>query len=239
MEQDEESSSSCKPEKKGISDLDIREWNIELRENDLRMEEENVTKKEITFGRHCLEEKRSIKKAKDDLNIKEIELEKELRTLTEKKQDIKLNEPIILKLSFDFKENIEISYQIYEKTERDEKKSITDSSVNRISRTANKKTCLFANQGTNLNEDQKSGLGKKIIYQKCHFFNQQKCFQGLHLSTWVSLEGPVPGGEVGAPHTRVIAGAARGTAAQRTTPGSPVGVTPSLSPGGRLSVICR
>ena len=164
VERDDEESSNCKPEKKGISDLDIREWNIELRENDLRMEEDNVTKKEITFGRHCLEEKRSIKKAKEDLNIKEIELEKELRTLTEKKQDIKLNEPIRLKLSFDFKENFEISYcKLYEKTEQDEKKSIKVSPLNIISRSAKNKSCLFANQETKLNEDQKSGLGETII----------------------------------------------------------------------------
>ena len=169
MEQAEEESQNCKPEKKGISDLDIREWNIELRENDLRMEEDNVTKKEITFGRHCLEEKRSIKKVKDDLNIKEIELEKELRTLTEKKQDIKLNEPIILKLSFDFKENLEISYKIYEKTERDEKKSINESPLNILSRSAKNKSCLFANQETKHNEDQNSGLGKTPIYNI--FFN--------------------------------------------------------------------
>ena len=161
MERDEESI-NCKPEKKGISDLDIREWNIELRENDLKMEEENVTKKEITFGRHYLEEKRSIKKTKEDLNIKEIELEKELRTLTEKMQDIKLNEPIILKLSFD-KENIEISYQI---SGRDEKKKKKDSSLNVISRSAKNKTCLFANQEINLNEDQKSGLGTYILNYK-------------------------------------------------------------------------
>ena len=153
MEQYVEESINWKPEKKGISDLDIREWNVELRANDLRMEEDNVTKKETTFVRHCLEEKRSIKKAKDDLNIKEIELEKELRTLTEKKQ------AIMLKLSFDFPENLEIAYQIYEKSERDEKKIIKDSSLNIISRSAKNKTCLFANQENNLNEDQKSGQG--------------------------------------------------------------------------------
>ena len=63
-------------------------YSFELRENDLRLEEQNVMKKEITMERRCLEKTNSIKRAKDALNIREIEIEEELRTLTEKKQDI-------------------------------------------------------------------------------------------------------------------------------------------------------
>ena len=45
----------------GISKLDIFEWSIELRENDLTMDEQNVMKKEIIVGGQ-LEEILSIKK---------------------------------------------------------------------------------------------------------------------------------------------------------------------------------
>ena len=83
----EEESVNFKPKKKNsISKLDIREWSIELRENDLRFEEENIMKKEISIKKRSLEESRSVKKAKDYRNIREIEL----RTLTEKKKDILL-----------------------------------------------------------------------------------------------------------------------------------------------------
>ena len=101
----------------GISKLDIFEWSIELRENDLTMDEQNVMKKEIIVGRQ-LEEILSIKKAKDDLNIREIEIEEEFQTLKEKRQDILTNEPNeSIFFSFDCGENIGISYRFYEKTQ--------------------------------------------------------------------------------------------------------------------------
>ena len=163
IERVEEESINCKPKKKnGISDLDIREWSIELRENDLRLEEQNVMKKEITMERRCLEKTNSIKRAKDALNIREIEIEEELRTLTEKKQDIltyKLNEPIILKLSFDFKENIEISYKVYEDTKKEKKLGkMNEQSINKNSQ-------LMDDHGMRLNEDERKGLGETLCLQ--------------------------------------------------------------------------
>ena len=149
LEQALEELKISKPEKSGVSDLDIREWNIELRENDLKLEEQNVIKKEINIERHSLEKKRSIEKANYDLNLREIEIERELRTLTEKKQeDIltnKLHEIIILKVSFDLKDDIEISYRVFEKT--------------------GKLDCLMPDQKKNLNKDENSGLGKDTLHQ--------------------------------------------------------------------------
>ena len=168
MERVEEESMNCKPKKKnGISDLDIREWSIELRENDLRLEEQNVIKKEIIVERRCLEKTRSIKKAKDALNIREIEVEEELRTLTEKKQDIltyKQNEPIILKMSFDFKENIEISYRVYGKTKNEKKKL-----GKRNEQNINKNTHLRDDHEMRLNEDERTGLGETPRLQDSHY----------------------------------------------------------------------
>ena len=168
MERVEEESMNCKPKKKnGISDLDIREWSIELRENDLRLEEQNVIKKEIIVERRCLEKARSIKKAKDALNIREIEVEEELRTLTEKKQDIltyKQNEPIILKMSFDFKENIEISYRVYGKTKNEKKKL-----GKRNEQNINKNTHLRDDHEMRLNEDERTGLGETPRLQDSHY----------------------------------------------------------------------
>ena len=110
MERVEGESVSCRHEKRGISDLDIREWGILLRDNDLRLEEQNVMKKEMLIEKHSLEETMKSKKAKDELNIKEIQIEEELRILTEKKQDmltfIRLD-PTILQ-GYDF----EISYRV-------------------------------------------------------------------------------------------------------------------------------
>ena len=150
---------NCNPERKGISDSDIKEWNIELRENDLTLEEQNVTKREISIKRRSLEETRNNKKAKEDLNFKEIEIEKELRTLTEKKQDIqtnKLNEPIILKMSIDFKENIEISYKVYEQFETSKERSkVQNTKI---------KTCLMSDREIRLNEDEKTGLGETFLF---------------------------------------------------------------------------
>ena len=122
----EEESVNSKPKKQNsISKLDIREWSIELRENDLRFEEENIMKKEISIKKRSLEESRSIKNAKDDLNIREIEIEQQLRTLKEKEKDILLtnkhNEPILLKMIFDCGENIELSKRVYMKTQREER----------------------------------------------------------------------------------------------------------------------
>ena len=117
----EEESVNFKPKKKNsISKLDIREWSIELRENDLRFEEENIMKKEISIKKRSLEESRSVKKAKDDLKIREIEIKEELRTLTEKKKDFlrqssKINH-IIIKMIFDCGETIELSRK-YKNTE--------------------------------------------------------------------------------------------------------------------------
>ena len=172
LDQNLEEFKNFKPEKKGISDLDIREWNIELRENDLRLEEQNVIKKEITIERRSLEEKRGIEKAKYDLNLKEIEIERELRTLTERKQEDILTKklikkPIIMKMSFDLKEDIDISYSVFEKTERDENmKEIKDSSISLISRTANKKARFMPDQEKALNEDENSGLGKDTLQKQ-------------------------------------------------------------------------
>ena len=172
LDQNLEEFKNFKPEKKGISDLDIREWNIELRENDLRLEEQNVIKKEITIERRSLEEKRGIEKAKYDLNLKEIEIERELRTLTERKQEDILTKklikkPIIMKMSFDLKEDIEISYSVFEKTERDENmKEIKDSSISLISRAADKKARFMPNQEKALNEDENSGLGKDTLQKQ-------------------------------------------------------------------------
>ena len=122
---EEESVNSNPKKKKGISKLDISEWSIELRENDLLLEEQNIMKKEISIKKRSLEESRSIKKAKDDLNIREIEVEEELRTLKEKEKDIlltnKQNEPILLKMIFDYGENIELSKRVYMKTKREER----------------------------------------------------------------------------------------------------------------------
>ena len=82
-------------------------------------------KKEINIKKRSLEASRSVKKAKDDLNIREIEIEEELRTLTEKKKDIlltnKQNEPIILKMIFDCGENIELAHRVHVKTQREER----------------------------------------------------------------------------------------------------------------------
>ena len=117
----EEKSVSSKPKKKnGVSKLDIREWGIELRENDLKLEEQNIMEKEINIKKRSLEESRSVKKAKDYLKIREIEIEEELRTLTEKKKDFlrqssKINH-IILKMIFDCGETIELSRK-YKNTE--------------------------------------------------------------------------------------------------------------------------
>ena len=172
LDQNLEEFKNFKPEKKGISDLDIREWNIELRENDLRLEEQNVIKKEITIERRSLEEKRGIEKAKYDLNLKEIEIERELRTLTERKQEDILTKklikkPIIMKMSFDLKEDIDISYSVFEKTERDENmKEIKDSSISLISRAADKKARFMPNQEKALNEDENSGLGKDTLHKQ-------------------------------------------------------------------------
>ena len=172
LDQNLEEFQNFKPEKKGISDLDIREWNIELRENDLRLEEQNVIKKEITIERRSLEEKRGIEKAKYDLNLKEIEIERELRTLTERKQEDILTKklikkPIIMKMSFDLKEDIDISYSVFEKTERDENmKEIKDSSISLISRAADKKARFMPNQEKALNEDENSGLGKDTLQKQ-------------------------------------------------------------------------
>ena len=52
---------NCNPERKNISDSDIKEWNIELRENDLTLEEQNVIKREIAIKRRSLEETRKNK----------------------------------------------------------------------------------------------------------------------------------------------------------------------------------
>ena len=162
-EQDEEvdfCKLNCNPERKGISDSDIKEWNIELRENDLTLEEQNVTKREIAIKRRSLEETRKNKKAKEDLNFKEIEIEKELRTLTEKKQDIqtnKMNEPIILKMSIDFQENIEISYKVYEQFETGEKTEAIKDQNTKI------KTCLMSDREIGLNENEKTGLGETFL----------------------------------------------------------------------------
>ena len=143
----EESVNSELKKKNGISKLDIREWSIELRENDLRLEEQNNMKKEIDIKKRRLEASRSVRKAKDDLNIREIEIEEELRTLTEKKKDIlltnKQNEPILLKMIFDYGENIELSNRVYMKTQREER--IMDKNTK----------CEIS-----LNSEEISGLGK-------------------------------------------------------------------------------
>ena len=144
---EEESVNSNPKKKKGISKLDISEWSIELRENDLLLEEQNIMKKEISIKKRSLEESKSIKKAKDDLNVREIEIEEELRTLTEKEKDIlltnKQNEPIILKMIFDCGENVELSRRVYVKTQRDERNmdKNTESKIR-------------------LNSEERSGLGK-------------------------------------------------------------------------------
>ena len=95
-------------------------------------------KKEISINRRCSEEERNLKKTREELDVKEIEIEKELRILTEKKQDIltyslKSNEePIIVKMSFDFKQNLEISYRV-----------VQSSGENPREETINKKTKLI------------------------------------------------------------------------------------------------
>ena len=143
----QESVNSKLKKKNGISKLDIREWSIELRENDLRLEEQNNMKKEIDIKKRSLEASRSVQKAKDDLNIREIEIEEELRTLTEKKKDIllrnKQNEPVILKMILDFGENIELPHRVYAKTQREERNK--DKNIEGDSR---------------LNSEERSGLGK-------------------------------------------------------------------------------
>ena len=150
---------NCNPERKGISDSDIKEWNIELRENDLTLEEQNVTKREIAIKRRSLKETRNNKKAKEDLNFKEIEIEKELRTLTEKKQDIqtKLSEPIILKMSINLKKNIDVFYKVCEEFETEEK---TEAIKDQFTKT---KTCLMSDREIRLNEDEKTGLGETFL----------------------------------------------------------------------------
>ena len=142
-----ESVNSKLKKKNGISELDSREWRIELRENDLRLEEQNNMKKEINIKKRSLEASRSVRKAKDDLNIREIEIEEELRTLTEKKKDIllrnKQNEPVILKMILDFGENIQLPHRVYAKTQREERNK--DKNIEGDSR---------------LNSEERSGLGK-------------------------------------------------------------------------------
>ena len=187
LDQNLEEFKNFKPEKKCISDLDIREWNIELRENDLRLEEQNVIKKEITIERRSLEEKRGIEKAKYDLNLKEIEIERELRTLTERKQEDILTKklikkPIIMKMSFDLKEDIDISYSVFEKTERDENiKDIKDSSISLISRTANKKARFMPDQEKDFNEDENSGKGTLQEPKNAHL-------SGIKIPSGIALE---------------------------------------------------
>ena len=149
-------------EKKGISDSDIKEWNIELRENDLTLEEQNVTNREIAITRRSLEETRNNKKAKEDLNFKEIEIEKELRTLTEKKQDIQTNKinEYLLKMSIEFKENIEISYKVYE-YEQFETGGKTEAIQDQ---NAKIKTRLMSDREIRMNEDDKTGLGETFLF---------------------------------------------------------------------------
>ena len=140
----EEKSVSSKPKKKnGVSKLDIREWGIELRENDLKLEEQNIMEKEINIKKRSLEESRSVKKAKDYLNIREIEIEEELRTLTEKKKDILLRKKQILKMIFDCGENIELPHRVFAKTQSKERNK--DKNIEGEIR---------------LNSEERSGLGK-------------------------------------------------------------------------------
>ena len=120
-------------------------------------------KKEISINRRCLEEERIIKKNREELDIKEIEIEKELRILTERKQDIltyslKSNEePIIVKMSFDFKQNLEISYRV-----------VQSGGENPREETINKKTKLLGNSEMRLEKNKQAGLGIEGI--SCLYF---------------------------------------------------------------------
>ena len=111
-------------------------------------------KKEICIERRCSEEERNIKKTREELDVKEIEIEKELRILTERKQDIltyslKSNEePIIVKMSFDFKQNLEISYRV-----------VQSGGENPREETINKKTKLLDNSEMRLERNKQAGLG--------------------------------------------------------------------------------
>ena len=120
-------------------------------------------KKEISIKRRCSEEERNIKKNREELDVKEIEIEKELRILTERKQDIltyslKSNEePIIVKMSFDFKQNLEISYRV-----------VQSGGENPREETINKKTKLLDNSEMRLERNKKAGLGIEGV--SCLYF---------------------------------------------------------------------
>ena len=155
----------------GISKLDIFEWSIELRENDLTMDEQNVMKKEIIVGRQ-LEEILSIKKAKDDLNIREIEIEEEFQTLKEKRQDILTNKPNeSIFFSFDCGENIGISYRFYEKTQGEEKlRKRKEQNMN-----TNTSIPLLVDCEMGLNEKARTKLGNIFNLRHSNRSDQKNC----------------------------------------------------------------
>ena len=95
--------------RRGISDLDIREWTIELRENDLTMDERNVKKKSA-------EAEESHKKALHTIEEKEKEIEEKIAEIAlEKKQLVRTylhnkNDKII------FDNSITVQLKVEEKT---------------------------------------------------------------------------------------------------------------------------
>lgn len=135
----------CQPKKKnGISELDIREWTVELRENDLRSGEQNNMMKE----RRNLDNARSIEKAKDDLNDRKIKIEEGLVVLTEK-----FNDPNRLKMIFDFIEAIERFNMADGKSQKEESVKIEVQNINQS-------IPLSTDIGMRLNEDERTGSGK-------------------------------------------------------------------------------
>ena len=157
---------NCQPKKKnGISDLDVREWTVELRENDLRSGEQNIRKKE----RRNLDNVKSIEKAKDDLNNRKIKLDEEIVVLTAEKRTLSdtLNDPNRLKMSFDFIEAIERSYRVDWKSQKEEFAKIEVQNINQ-------NTPLSTCSEMRLNEDEGTGSGK--IWKK-----NKKQFEKLHL----------------------------------------------------------
>ena len=66
--------------------LDIREWTVLLRENDLSMEEQNIQKKEMTLIEKFSDGEDSFKRTREEIEEKEKIVREELRKLDEKKR---------------------------------------------------------------------------------------------------------------------------------------------------------
>ena len=66
--------------------LDIREWTVLLRENDLSMEEQNIQKKEMTLIEKFSDGEDSFRRTREEIEEKDRLVREELRKLDEKKR---------------------------------------------------------------------------------------------------------------------------------------------------------